>query len=74
MFFEKRIGFNGFSASPEVNVERMQMPRASIFASTRDTLNTLNTITRPKVEKKEERESIISRPAIGIKLNHLIAI
>jgi len=51
-------------SSPEVNVERMQMPRASIFASTRDTLNTLNTITRPKVEKKEERESIISRPAI----------
>merc|ERR1719436_1414766 len=40
-------------SSPEVNVERMQMPRASIFASTKDTLNTLNTITRPKV--KEEK-------------------
>jgi hypothetical protein len=51
-------------SSPEENVERMQMPRASIFASTKDTLNTINTITRPKVEKKEERVSIISRPTI----------
>jgi vacuolar-type H+-ATPase subunit I/STV1 len=52
-------------SSPEENVERMQMPRASIFASTKDTLNTINTITRPKVEKKEiERGSIISRPTI----------
>merc|ERR1719228_2324279 len=37
------------------------MPRASIFASTKDTLNT---ITRPKVEKEEDRASIISKPAI----------
>ena len=57
--------------SPETKVERMQMPRASIFASTSDTLNTINTITTPKVERKEEtRASIISRPAIGINLNH----
>ena len=49
----------------------MQMPRASIFASTKETLNTINTI-RPKVEKKEERASIISRPTMGIKLNHII--
>merc|ERR1719234_649298 len=47
-------------SSPEPKVERMQMPRASIFASTNDTLNTINTITTPK----EERASIISRPAI----------
>lgn len=60
-----------FLASPEENVERMQMPRASIFASTKETLNTINTI-RPKVEKKEERASIISRPTMGIKLNHII--
>jgi len=52
-------------SSPETKVERMQMPRASIFASTSDTLNTINTITTPKVERKEEtRASIISRPAI----------
>merc|ERR1719153_471741 len=39
------------------------MPRASIFASTKDTLNT---ITRPKVEKKDEaRASIISRPTMA---------
>merc|ERR1712037_1003718 len=49
-------------SSPEENVERMQMPRASIFASTKETLNTINTI-RPKVEKKEERASI-SRPTM----------
>ena len=60
-------------SSPETKVERMQMPRASIFASTSDTLNTINTITTPKVERKEEtRASIISRPAIGINSNHLI--
>merc|ERR1712024_396095 len=40
-------------SSPEENVERMPMQRASIFASTKETLNTINTI-RPKVEKKEE--------------------
>merc|ERR1719278_1971117 len=49
-------------SSPEGNVERMQMPRASIFPSTKDTLNT---ITRPKVEKKEDRASIISRPTMA---------
>jgi len=49
-------------SSPEENVERMQMQRASIFASTKDTLNT---ITRPKVEKKEDRASIISRPTMA---------
>ena len=60
------------ATSPETKVERMQMPRASIFASTNDTLNTINTITTPKVERKEERASIISRPAIGINSNRLL--
>merc|ERR1719225_1511866 len=52
-------------SSPEEKVERMQMPqRASIFASTNDNLNTINTITTPKLEKREERASIITRPPI----------
>ena len=55
--------------SPEEKVvERMSMPRASIFASTGDTLTSINIMTKPKVEKKEEKTSItISRPTTGKK-------
>merc|ERR1712039_760259 len=51
-------------SSPEEKVvERMSMPRASIFASTGDNLTSINIMTKPKVEKKEEKVSItISRP------------
>merc|ERR1712227_1167981 len=42
--------------SPEEKVvERMSMPRASIFASTGDNLTSINIMTKPKVEKKEEK-------------------
>ena len=55
--------------SPEEKVvERMSMPRASIFASTGDNLTSINIMTKPKVEKKEEKTSItISRPTTGNK-------
>ena len=55
--------------SPEEKVvETMSMPRASIFASTGDTLTSINIMTKPKVEKKEEKTSItISRPTTGNK-------
>ena len=55
--------------SPEEKVvERMSMPRASIFASTGDNLTSINIMTKPKVEKKEEKASItISRPTTGNK-------
>ena len=55
--------------SPEEKVvERMSMPRASIFASTGDTLTSINIMTKPKVEKKEEKTSIaIIRPTTGNK-------
>jgi len=51
-------------SSPEEKVvERMSMPRASIFASTGNNLTSINIMTKPKVEKKEEKTSItISRP------------
>jgi len=51
-------------SSPEEKVvERMSMPRASIFASTGDTLTSINIMTKPKVEKNEEKTSIaIIRP------------
>ena len=56
-------------SSPEEKVvERMSMPRASIFASTGDNLTSINIMTKPKVEKKEEKTSItISRPTTGNK-------
>ena len=55
--------------SPEEKVvERMSMPRASIFASTGNNLTSINIMTKPKVEKKEEKTSItISRPTTGNK-------
>ena len=44
------------------------MPRASIFASTGDTLTSINIMTKPKVEKNEEKTSIaIIRPTTGNK-------
>merc|ERR1719494_444262 len=54
-------------SSPEEKVvERMSMPRASIFASTGNNLTSINIMTKPKVEKKEEKTSItISRPTIA---------
>ena len=46
----------------------MSMPRTSIFASTGDNLTSINSMTKPKVEKKEEKASItISRPTTGNK-------
>ena len=69
MMIWMRWRFNRRPPSPEEKVvERMSMPRASIFASTGDNLTSINIMTKPKVEKKEEKTSItISRPTSGNK-------
>ena len=60
--------------SPEEKVvETMSMPRASIFAFTGKNLTSINIMTKPKVEKKEEKTSItISRPTTGKKIWSLV--
>ena len=69
MMIWMRWRLNRRPPSPEEKVvERMSMPRASIFASTGDNLTSINIMTKPKVEKKEEKASItISRPTTGNK-------